>query len=316
LNLKALFISDNQTRDGVQLQTFPVEAVSQGFIYTTPLPEDRNISNMPDNDLAGKADLPMYFVPKVFGDDLRSLITNNSTDGPNFVFWQIALYLDANTVLGGGDHGSSLSRGYLSYIIALAAVFLVGVIFLRWWRVRQLREQMEYEAQLNAHAYNMQLRMKAKPLPVDLVNALPIVHYSPETVKNGSCAVCLEDYVVGQHELRILGCSHGFCVLCIDPWLTQKSTKCPICKYDCLPSELRDENNENADDAVTTPSPDPSSVQFRERRSSEDSGPDEILTHSPPSTSHHHQLETDCRSSPATECNSDRELKDNSRTQS
>lgn len=139
-----------------------------------------------------------------------------------------------------------------------------GVIFLRWWRVRQLREQMDYETQLNAHAYNMQMRMQAKPLPVDVVNALPITRYTPGQIKNGSCAICLDDFEEGESDIRILGCGHGFCVLCIgkcvcvcgiymcrtkemsthhlldhlvDPWLTQKSTLCPICKYDCMPPD-------------------------------------------------------------------------------
>lgn len=96
-------------------------------------------------------------------------------------------------------------------ILALFA----GVIFLRWWRIRQLREQMDYETQLNAHAYNMQMRMQAKPLPVDVVNALPITRYAPGQIKNGSCAICLDDFVEGDSDIRILGCGHGFCVLCI-----------------------------------------------------------------------------------------------------
>lgn len=99
------------------------------------------------------------------------------------------------------------------------------------------------------------------PLPVNLVNALPIIYYTADRVKNGNCAICLDDYVENKSQLRMLPCGHGFCVLCIgkndwkvkecqrrlivsyplDPWLTQKSTFCPICKFDCLPSDQRRE---------------------------------------------------------------------------
>lgn len=74
---------------------------------------------------------------------------------------------------------------------------------------------MEYDARVSAHAYNMQMRRKAKPLPVSVVNAIPIEKYTPDKVKNASCAICLEDFEENTTEVRILGCGHGFCVLCI-----------------------------------------------------------------------------------------------------
>lgn len=116
-----------------------------------------------------------------------------------------------------------------------------------------------------ANGFNMQPRVnRTDPLPVDIVNALPIDKYSEELIKNTNCAICLEDFVPAKTDIRILPCGHGFCVLCIgkaslygntcmifnlfvphiDPWLTQKSTMCPICKWDCLPTDLRRERNE------------------------------------------------------------------------
>jgi hypothetical protein len=53
------------------------------------------------------------------------------------------------------------------------------------------------------------------PLPVDVVNALPIEKYSDDLIKNVNCAICLEDFVPGKNDIRILPCGHGFCVLCI-----------------------------------------------------------------------------------------------------
>ncbi|KAJ2955957.1 hypothetical protein NQZ79_g8125 [Umbelopsis isabellina] len=45
--------------------------------------------------------------------------------------------------------------------------------------------------------------------------------------------------------IRRLPCGHGFCVACIDPWLTQRSRNCPICKRDCttlfLPTRAKSE---------------------------------------------------------------------------
>lgn len=38
-------------------------------------------------------------------------------------------------------------------------------------------------------------------------------------------------------------------MLILDPWLTQKSTMCPICKWDCLPVDLRRERNEQNQNA-------------------------------------------------------------------
>lgn len=53
--------------------------------------------------------------------------------------------------------------------------------------------------------------------------AAPIVH-------GACCAVCLEDYAVGD-ELRVLpSCGHAFHAVCILPWLTERRRCCPLCK--------------------------------------------------------------------------------------
>ncbi|KAI9479555.1 hypothetical protein BDB00DRAFT_858615 [Zychaea mexicana] len=54
--------------------------------------------------------------------------------------------------------------------------------------------------------------------------------------KNSVCAICLEE-LQEDDLVRVLPCGHGFCVACIDVWLTKKSCLCPICKYDCDPPE-------------------------------------------------------------------------------
>ncbi|KAJ1950367.1 hypothetical protein EC988_004414 [Linderina pennispora] len=46
-----------------------------------------------------------------------------------------------------------------------------------------------------------------------------------------TCIVCIDDFVVGS-RMRILPCGHNYHIECIDPWLTSKSSLCPLCKYD------------------------------------------------------------------------------------
>ncbi|RKP12838.1 hypothetical protein BJ684DRAFT_10931 [Piptocephalis cylindrospora] len=52
------------------------------------------------------------------------------------------------------------------------------------------------------------------------------------------CSICLDDFQV-EEELRLLPCGHRFHSMCIDPWLLQKSSCCPLCKRDFS----RDMNN-------------------------------------------------------------------------
>ncbi|KAJ4751847.1 E3 ubiquitin-protein ligase [Rhynchospora pubera] len=66
------------------------------------------------------------------------------------------------------------------------------------------------------------------------VRAMPCVVYNPAVDPNGTnntCVICLEDYARGE-KLRLLPCNHKFHVQCIDKWLTNEQSFCPICKHD------------------------------------------------------------------------------------
>eukprot|EP01056_Protomagalhaensia_sp_Gyna25_P000903 Protomagalhaensia_sp_Gyna_25__902@NODE_1434_length_1839_cov_33_141667_g1158_i0_p1_GENE_NODE_1434_length_1839_cov_33_141667_g1158_i0NODE_1434_length_1839_cov_33_141667_g1158_i0_p1_ORF_typecomplete_len194_score15_29zfRING_2/PF13639_6/9_6e02zfRING_2/PF13639_6/5_6e16zfRING_11/PF17123_5/6_1e03zfRING_11/PF17123_5/1_6e10zfRING_11/PF17123_5/1_5e03zfC3HC4_2/PF13923_6/8_3e02zfC3HC4_2/PF13923_6/7_3e09zfRING_5/PF14634_6/8_7e02zfRING_5/PF14634_6/9_9e09zfC3HC4/PF00097_25/2_9e03zfC3HC4/PF00097_25/2_1e08zfrbx1/ len=54
---------------------------------------------------------------------------------------------------------------------------------------------------------------------------------------NDQCAICLEDFR-SRDVLRSLPCSHQFHVMCIDPWLRDPSSRCPICRFDLASRSL------------------------------------------------------------------------------
>ncbi|RKP37276.1 hypothetical protein BJ085DRAFT_17748 [Dimargaris cristalligena] len=52
------------------------------------------------------------------------------------------------------------------------------------------------------------------------------------------CGVCSDDFQTGE-LLRRLPCRHAFHATCIDPWLTKKCARCPLCRTNCTPSRLK-----------------------------------------------------------------------------
>ncbi|KAK3230433.1 hypothetical protein Dsin_002314 [Dipteronia sinensis] len=71
-----------------------------------------------------------------------------------------------------------------------------------------------------------------------LVKAMPSLIFTAvleDNCTSVTCAICLEDYSVGE-KLRILPCCHKFHAFCVDSWLTAWRTFCPVCKRDARTS--------------------------------------------------------------------------------
>lgn len=124
MNVTAALIYDNQTYSGISIKTALYQATVSFPEYSTPLPSDRSVLNMTDNDLS-QSSIGVYFVPYVYGNTLKSKLnkTYNSSDPTIRTFWSITTYFPQDDS-SNGFVGSI--RGYFAYIIALAAIFVIG----------------------------------------------------------------------------------------------------------------------------------------------------------------------------------------------
>ncbi|KAF9965923.1 E3 ubiquitin-protein ligase rnf13 [Mortierella alpina] len=73
-----------------------------------------------------------------------------------------------------------------------------------------------------------------------------------DEVTADTCAVCLDEFEAGE-EIRTLPCHHEFHCECIDPWLTRKSSTCPLCKYDCVPPSTEEVAHGGEEANIVTP---------------------------------------------------------------
>lgn len=51
----------------------------------------------------------------------------------------------------------------------------------------------------------------------------------PAAIGRETCPICIVDFEQGD-DLRVLPCNHSFHSGCVDPWLLDLSTACPLCR--------------------------------------------------------------------------------------
>jgi hypothetical protein len=63
----------------------------------------------------------------------------------------------------------------------------------------------------------------------DAINKLPLVQFEQGAGDCTQCHICLEDFEDGE-QLRVLPCTHCFHACCVDTWIENKSSTCPVCR--------------------------------------------------------------------------------------
>ena len=84
------------------------------------------------------------------------------------------------------------------------------------------------------------------PLPSELNTITPSKPKPHQTYLNPTCAICLDDFIPNDDTIRELPCGHIFHPQCIDPFLKDISSLCPLCKKSVLPAGYCPPNLSNA----------------------------------------------------------------------
>ncbi|KAJ9693285.1 hypothetical protein PVL29_012156 [Vitis rotundifolia] len=73
---------------------------------------------------------------------------------------------------------------------------------------------------------------------------LPVMKFE-EAVCSGdapeNCAVCLNDFEVGEKIRWLTNCKHIFHRSCLDRWMDHDQKTCPLCRTSFVPDEMQDE---------------------------------------------------------------------------
>jgi hypothetical protein len=69
-------------------------------------------------------------------------------------------------------------------------------------------------------------RVQRKAVDTNILNTLPTIPVD-ETHLNDQCIICMESYSLGQ-QMKLLPCKHMFHSNCIETYLKEFSTQCPL----------------------------------------------------------------------------------------
>ncbi|KZP34645.1 hypothetical protein FIBSPDRAFT_772413 [Athelia psychrophila] len=112
-----------------------------------------------------------------------------------------------------------------------------------------------------SHPSRPQSGAPAVPRPqIQTASGGPMESVIPEAIGTETCPICIVDFEEGD-DLRLLPCEgkHRFHQECVDPWLLELSSSCPICRQDfqaletMLSGESEDSHSPHPDYPPSTP---------------------------------------------------------------
>jgi len=257
------------------LQAMSDDAVNGAIFYhpdgseDKPPPASDPSWNLHDGGQWTSNPFPIYALPGAVGTYIMTALSEYSGDmidapnGPELVKQYdprnfVRLYAQLDVTMSG-----SIPSLWVFLIIVLAvllAIVLIATLIMHLFQARQRRALQRRVA--NGEVDLEALGIKRLNVPQSLLDKMPIyvfttksepstpaaasispVRQAPPPTKatrevqfsQPTCPICLDDFVHNETRVRELPCSHIFHPECIDIFLRDNSSLCPMCKKSTLP---------------------------------------------------------------------------------
>ena len=90
--------------------------------------------------------------------------------------------------------------------------------------------RQELTESIRRHLQVLQLDLREQiPLGAEETQCLPMRKYRPKKETSDNCVICVDEFIE-EDQVRVLPCNHVFHPQCIDEWLVNHSSLCPLCK--------------------------------------------------------------------------------------
>lgn len=188
-----------------------------------------------DNEYGPMVKIPAISVSKRTGDHLVAVLQQSVV---------IATISETGEAAGRTPYDNDIWQAFeWVFYVAVSGVIVIVIAFTirRYILLRRMRVvRVNYARRIPIVEYRAQgATREVEEKEVDARTPLSQQEHKMPRCLNETCAICLDDFEAGQ-RIKVLPCSHGFHIDCIDPWLNERSEHCPVCKssiVDNLPPE-------------------------------------------------------------------------------
>jgi hypothetical protein len=228
-----------------------------------PPANDPSWSLHDDGAWLNQAQFPIYALPGAVGAFMMhslALYSGNITDEPHGAQlaeqYDVRDYVRLWTTISVSNSTAGIPSLWVFLIIVLAILLCVVLITSFIMHLVQRRHRRILERRVANGEVDLEaLGIKRLNVPQEILDKMPQYVYTSKDApapavaagtKNAAprkvaqysqstCPICLDDFTSGETTIRELPCGHIFHPECVDPFLINSSSLCPVCKRSALP---------------------------------------------------------------------------------